>query len=171
MTGSRYHGKMTAAFRRPRWPKFLPRMTRVLAAVSLVACDSATAGNNQTPNADLVTDVVATGLDTVWELAWGPDDFIWMTERGGRISRVNPQTGARTTVGQLDVAEIGEGGLMGLTFHPEFNAEPWVYAAHTSAWKRPHAPFSGPTGRGVSPCCGGAVTAAAALSAPWASSS
>ena len=120
---------MTAILRRG-WHQLLPRVTRALAAASLLACDSATAGM-QTPNVDLATDVVATGLDTVWELAWGPDDFIWMTERGGRISRVNPQSGARTTVGQLDVAEIGEGGLMGLTFHPDFDSEPWVYAAHT----------------------------------------
>ena len=131
VTGSRYHGIMTAALRRWRWRQSLPRTTRALAAASLLACDSATAGSNQTPNADLVTDVVVTGLDTVWELAWGPDGFIWMTERGGRISRLDPQTGSRSTVGQVDVAEIGEGGLMGLTFHPDFSAQPWVYVAHT----------------------------------------
>ena len=102
-------------------------LSRVVAAAFLVSCDSATAGNPQTPNADLSTEVVTTGLDTVWELAWGPDGFIWMTERGGRISRVDPQSGTRSTVGQVDVAEIGEGGLMGLTFHPDFSSQPWVY--------------------------------------------
>ena len=135
-TGSRYHGKMiaaTAIVTGTRWSArpFLPNLARVAAAAFLVACDSATAGNPQTPNADLTTEVVTTGLDTVWELAWGPDGFIWMTERGGRISRVDPQNGARSTVGQVDVAEIGEGGLMGLTFHPDFATQPWVYVAHT----------------------------------------
>jgi aldose sugar dehydrogenase len=104
---------------------------RAVSIITLVACDSATAGNNPSPNAELATDVIATGLATVWELAWGPDGFIWVTERGGRISRMNPETGARTTVAQLDVAENGEGGLMGFTFHPDFPAQPWVYAAHT----------------------------------------
>ncbi len=28
-----------------------------------------------------------------WEILWGPDNHIWMTERGGRISRVDPKTG------------------------------------------------------------------------------
>ena len=97
----------------------------------LLACDSATAGNPQLPNVELTSDVIATGLDTVWELAWGPDGFIWMTERGGRVSRVNPQSGAVTVVGQVAVSEIGEGGLMGLTFHPDFATQPWVYVAHT----------------------------------------
>ena len=107
------------------------RLARALVTIVLLGCDSATAGDSQVPNADLVTEVVTTNLDTVWELAWGPDGFIWMTERGGRISRVNPQTGARTTVGQLDVAQNGEGGLMGLAFHPDFATQPWVYVAHT----------------------------------------
>jgi glucose/arabinose dehydrogenase len=70
-------------------------------------------------------------LDTVWDLAWGPDGFIWMTERGGRVSRVDPQTGAVSVIGQIAVSEIGEGGLMGLALHPDFATQPWVYLAHT----------------------------------------
>ena len=54
-----------------------------------------------------------------------------MTERGGRISRVNPQSGAVSVVGTVAVSEVGEGGLMGLTFHPDFSTQPWVYVAHT----------------------------------------
>lgn len=113
----------------------LPAARTLLAYASLAlllpGCDSATAGGSQPPNAELATDVVATGLDTVWELAWGPDGFIWMTERGGRVSRVNPQTGAVSVVGQIAVSEIGEGGLMGLALHPDFATQPWVYLAHT----------------------------------------
>ncbi len=97
----------------------------------LLGCDSATDGSAQTPNVELTSDVVATRLDTVWELVWGPDGFIWMTERGGRVSRVNPQTGAVTPVAQIAVSEIGEGGLMGLALHPDFATQPWVYLAHT----------------------------------------
>jgi glucose/arabinose dehydrogenase len=96
-----------------------------------LGCDSATAGDAEAPNVELTTEVVATGLDTVWELAWGPDGFIWMTERAGRISRINPETGTVSVVSQVAVEEIGEGGLMGLAFHPDFTSEPWVYLAHT----------------------------------------
>lgn len=99
-------------------------------AVALAGCDSATAGN-ELPNVDLVAEVVATNLDTVWELVWGPDGFIWMTERGGRVSRVNPQNGVVTVIGQVTVSESGEGGLMGLALHPDFATQPWVYLAHT----------------------------------------
>ncbi|MDX1578309.1 MAG: PQQ-dependent sugar dehydrogenase [Gemmatimonadota bacterium] len=71
------------------------------------------------------------GLDTPWDLAWGPDDHLWVSERPGRISRVDPATGAIALVGRLEVFETGESGLMGLAFHPDFAREPWVYAVHT----------------------------------------
>src|SRR5215212_8570266 len=80
---------------------------------------------------ELRTEVVATGFDTIWELAWGPDGAIWVTERPGRISRVDATTGVVTKVADVAVTEDGEGGLMGLAFHPDFAAEPWVYVAHT----------------------------------------
>jgi aldose sugar dehydrogenase len=82
------------------------------------------------PN-DLAVTTVAGGFDTIWEIAWGPDAFLWITERPGTISRVNPATGAVSRAGSIAVSEVGEGGLMGLTFHPDFATQPWVYAAHT----------------------------------------
>lgn len=109
----------------------MARLRRGALVAGVLGCGSATVGDPQAPNAELGTEVVATGLDTVWEVAWGPDGFIWFTERGGRISRLNPQTGAHGPVGQVAVSESGEGGLMGLTFHPDFSTEPWVYVAHT----------------------------------------
>lgn len=101
---------------------------------ALVACgSSATCDCLPTPpNADaFAVTTVAGGFDTIWELAWGPDGAIWVTERPGTISRVNPATGAITRAGTVAVSEIGEGGLMGLAFHPDFATQPWVYAAHT----------------------------------------
>jgi glucose/arabinose dehydrogenase len=78
-----------------------------------------------------VVSVVATGLETPWDLAWGPDGFIWFSERGGRISRLDPATGARSTAGAIAVHQGGEGGLMGIAFHPDFATSPFVYAMHT----------------------------------------
>jgi glucose/arabinose dehydrogenase len=79
----------------------------------------------------ILTETVLGGFDTIWELAWGPDNAIWVTERPGSISRVNPTAGTKTPVGQLSVAEIGEGGLMGMAFHPDFAQQPYVYLMHT----------------------------------------
>src|SRR5689334_10550098 len=77
-----------------------------------------------------VTTLVS-GLDTPWDLAWGPDNVIWVSERGGRISRVDPSSGARTTAGSIAAYQSGEGGLMGIAFHPDFARTPFVYAMYT----------------------------------------
>jgi glucose/arabinose dehydrogenase len=53
--------------------------------------------------------------------------------RGGRISRIDPATGARTTVGTLSVAQSGESGLLGIALHPDFATQPWLYAMHSYA--------------------------------------
>ncbi|HET9425328.1 MAG TPA: PQQ-dependent sugar dehydrogenase [Gemmatimonadaceae bacterium] len=76
--------------------------------------------------------VITTGLDTPWDLAWGTDGMIWVSERGGRVSRVDPATGRRSGAGEVaGVLESGEGGLMGIALHPDFARDPWLYAMHT----------------------------------------
>ena len=38
--------------------------------------------------------VVASGLAGPWELTWGPDNMLWVTERTGRrVTRIDPVTG------------------------------------------------------------------------------
>lgn len=82
-------------------------------------------------NVELNSAVLAENLSQPWEILWGPDDFIWMTERGGKISRVNPATGEVTllhTVSEVDAR--GEGGLLGMVLHPQFNSTPQVFIAY-----------------------------------------
>ena len=38
--------------------------------------------------------VVVSGLAGPWELTWGPDNLLWVTERTGRrVTRVDPVSG------------------------------------------------------------------------------
>lgn len=96
---------------------------------ALVACKR----DNDPPKGPVsLTDKVLTGnLRIPWEILWGPDNQIWMTERSGGISRVNPSTGAVTPLLTIsDVAEQGEGGLLGMALHPDFNSSPQVFVAY-----------------------------------------
>ena len=82
-------------------------------------------------NTTVTVSALATNLATVWELVWGPDSFIWMTERGGRISRVNPATGQVLPLLTLpDVTENNESGLLGMVLHPDFATNPFVYVVY-----------------------------------------
>jgi glucose/arabinose dehydrogenase len=71
--------------------------------------------------------VVATGLQNPWEMLWGPDGRIWITERTGkRVVRLNPDDGTMTAV--LTVPDIlqkhAQDGLLGMAFHPACCAIP-----------------------------------------------
>ncbi|TGE27232.1 PQQ-dependent sugar dehydrogenase [Hymenobacter metallicola] len=74
---------------------------------------------------------LADNLSVPWELVWGPDNFIWMTERGGRISRLNPNTGqVLPLLTVADVTQTGESGLLGMVLHPDFTTSPYVYIVY-----------------------------------------
>ena len=75
-----------------------------------------------------------TSLTTPWEILWGPDNFLWVSDSGGRVSRIDPVTGNQQTVymapdyfpgsplEQLQLCfqpNIGSGTL-GLALHPDF---------------------------------------------------
>lgn len=81
---------------------------------------------------EIDTSSIVTGLDTPWEILWGPDDFIWFTERNGRISRANPETGQLTELITIaEVHEQSESGLLGMVLHPDFTNHPYVYIVYT----------------------------------------
>lgn len=104
-----------------------------LLAVLLLSVCSQKEENGTTELQELsLTDKILTqNLSHPWELVWGPDNFIWMTERGGRISRVNPSNGTVIPVYTIaDVQSTGEGGLLGMALHPNFNANPYVFVSY-----------------------------------------
>ena len=84
-----------------------------------------------------VSRVVAAGLDGPWEITWGPDGFLWITERvGKRVVRVNPATGAQTVAVTIDEVNqtLAQDGLLGMALHPDLlkgNNRDYVYVAYT----------------------------------------
>lgn len=72
-----------------------------------------------------------TGLNVPWEMAFAPDGRIFLTERTGRIRVIRdglPQTEPWIS---LDVAAVGEGGLLGLALDPGFAGNRYLYVAYT----------------------------------------
>jgi glucose/arabinose dehydrogenase len=99
--------------------------------VATIACkkDSRPPDQGDWPQDSIRT--VAQGLSQPWEILWGPDDHIWLTERGGRISRLDPKNGSLQPLLSIsDVKSNGEGGLLGMALHPSFDKEPYVYVAY-----------------------------------------
>lgn len=90
-----------------------------------------TPGDNQLPDATIKDVVLTQGLSYPWEILWGPSNKLWITERGGKISAVDPTTGAVTLIHTItEVASQGEGGLLGMVLHPDFGITPEVFVAY-----------------------------------------
>src|SRR6187399_871384 len=85
--------------------------------------------------------VLTTGLQGPWEITWGPDDWLWVTERtAGRIDRINPADGTKKTLIKIrdSVAPGGQDGLLGLALHPDLlkgTGNDYVFTAYTYADK------------------------------------
>lgn len=82
---------------------------------------------NAGDSASISIDVIATNLDAPWEIAWGPDNWIWYTEKGGVISKLNPLTGERKLLLHMpEVLRSGTKGLLCMALHPDFGKFPYV---------------------------------------------
>lgn len=82
--------------------------------------------------------VVISGLAGPWEVTWGPDNMLWVTERTGkRVTRVDPATGQKTvavTINEVS-APGGQDGLLGMALHPELlkgTGHDYVYVYFTA---------------------------------------
>ncbi|MBD3208250.1 MAG: PQQ-dependent sugar dehydrogenase [Candidatus Nealsonbacteria bacterium] len=69
-------------------------------------------------------EIIAEGLDIPWEIAFLPNGDILVTERPGTLKRIG-EKGKTTRI--EGVEHIGEGGLLGMTLHPNFPENNWIY--------------------------------------------
>ena len=112
-----------------------------LAGMFVAALSAAAAMQDSTvvtnPPERFTTRVLVSGLEGPWEVAWGPDQQLWVTERTGRrVLRINPADGMRSVA--VTIPEVNttftQDGLLGLTFHADLlrgTGNDFVYVAFT----------------------------------------
>ena len=107
----------------------------VAAFVAATATQDSTIVTN--PPERFSTRVLISGLEGPWDVAWGPDQQLWVTERTGRrVLRINPADGMRSVA--VTIPEVNttftQDGLLGLTFHADLlrgTGNDFVYVAFT----------------------------------------
>jgi len=116
-----------------RWTKRAAATIAVVASVSGAALAAPHMSRGALPQeSDVAIERVVDGLVHPWGLTWLPDDTILVTERPGRLrvierERLDPEP----VRGVPDVFTGGQGGLLDVAVHPDFEDNRLVYLSYT----------------------------------------
>ena len=76
-------------------------------------------------------EIIAENLDIPWDIAFLPDQSMLVTERPGNIVRIYPD-GSRAHIDFAGATHRGEGGLLGILLHPDFEQNQKIYVYLTT---------------------------------------
>lgn len=83
-----------------------------------------------------VETVITEGLSTPWGIDWLPDGRMLITNRNGVLKLYDAN---HKLIGDIEgipkSVEMGQGGLMEVTVHPEYDKNGWIYLAYTEPAK------------------------------------
>ena len=96
--------------------------------VSAVAQEQSNTGNLP----KIKVETVASHLEIPWSIAFANDGRIFFTERTGNIRLIDKDgKPVEEPVGKINVAAIGEGGLLGIVLDPNFEKNHFIYVYYT----------------------------------------
>ncbi len=84
-------------------------------------------------------EIVARGLDHPWGLAFLPDTRMLVSERSGNLRVVTPTGEVSEPLNGLpSLREVGQGGLMDVVLHPQFEHNQWIYLTYAGSGSGGH---------------------------------
>lgn len=87
-----------------------------------------------TPAVEVAVETVVEGLEQAWGMALLDESTVLVTERPGRLLRVDLASGSTTAITGLPrVHAQGQGGLLDVALHPAFDENRWVYLTYSAA--------------------------------------
>lgn len=126
-------------FRRFHKPLAMTRFTISLSVLilSLLACHA----QNDPRHADILPDaktvsyeLVLAGLNNPWGFVFLPNGEMLITEKAGNIKRIKGNQVLDSKVkGGPESTRQGQGGLMDIALHPDFQNNSWVYFTYASS--------------------------------------
>ncbi len=78
-------------------------------------------------NTPLKTQVIASGLDNPWGLAFLPDGSLLVTERSGTLRHIENGKTSHPLKGLPPIREVGQGGLLDIALDPDFSSNKRIY--------------------------------------------
>ncbi len=96
--------------------------------------------NNMANHTNYQVEEILTGLEHPWGMVFlpGEENLALLTERPGRLSLVDIEGETLTEIsGTPEVAATGQGGLLDVVIHPEFEENRLVYLSYAASGERP----------------------------------
>ena len=81
---------------------------------------------------DYKLELVTDGLESPWGMAFLPDGGMLIADKNGKLYSLSPDGKKSNLKGVPEVLYDGQGGLMDLELHPEFEENHWVYMSYSA---------------------------------------
>jgi len=107
---------------------------KLLSIVSLgIASLAYSQATQQVGTTTVYIDTLSNEVSIPWEIKVEGEEYLWVTERAGIVSRIDLITGMKDTLLDLtaDVHTVGESGLLGMALHPDFPVIAEVFLVYT----------------------------------------
>ena len=101
----------------------------------LCCCHSAysIAETTTSPEPHFNVSIIAEGLQHPWGMAFLPDGSILVTERPGRLRIISDgKLQAEPISGLPSIVVIGQGGLLDVALHPDYQSNGWIYFSYVT---------------------------------------
>jgi aldose sugar dehydrogenase len=107
----------------------------LLILISFYACAQQTESEVKAENPEIINytfETVVPDLNIPWGMAFLPDGSMLITEKSGEL--IHFKNGQKTTInGFPEVYVRGQGGLMDVKLHPNYEQNGWIYFSYASA--------------------------------------
>ncbi|WP_157208823.1 PQQ-dependent sugar dehydrogenase [Mariniflexile maritimum] len=103
--------------------------------MSLYSCAQQAESEVKAENPEAInytTELVVADINIPWGMAFLPDGSMLITEKAGDL--IHFKNGKKTLIeGVPEIYVRGQGGLMGIKLHPDYETNGWIYLAYASA--------------------------------------
>ncbi|MEO9884199.1 MAG: PQQ-dependent sugar dehydrogenase [Balneola sp.] len=106
-------------------------------ALLIVACTEKPSTNtsedqNQTQKVNYTPELYFDGVTIPWGMTWLPNGDMLITDRSGKLLRVRDGELLAEISGVPEVYSRGQGGLLDIILHPEYDSNGWIYITYSS---------------------------------------
>lgn len=103
-------------------------MTFIIRLLALLICFQPAVKSAESLNIE----TLASGLGVPWGMAILPDHTLLISQREGRLSQLNLNTGTLTEITGLPAIKVaGQGGLFDVALSPDYTTTPWLYFSYS----------------------------------------